>query len=329
MKESDIRPSDLAAEVYELYKIEKERILAKIGNFVKVNCPACNDKKNILLFKKEGFTFVKCVVCETVYVNPRPTKEMLFEYYKTSLSGQFWSEKIYPKSEEARVKHLVLPRVKKIIDLCDKYNIPTDSIMDVGAGFGTFCEQMQRTGKFKEVIAVEPEANVARICVEKGLHVVEDFIENMHSKKVNVITSIESIEHIFEPREYINGIYEKLATGGLLFITTPNIKGFDIVILQDKSRNIQAPSHLNYFNPKSISVLLEDNGFEILEIKTPGKLDAELVRKKVLDGSISLDERPFLKHILIDEYKTYIDSFQQWLASNGMSSHMSVVARKK
>lgn len=329
MMESEIRPDELYDETMRLRKIDTEKILLKSKSFVKVCCPACNKVEYELFYKRDGFTFVKCSVCETVFVNPRPTKEMLFEHYATSLNTKFWKKNVYPKSEESRIKHLILPRVKKILELCDKYDVPTCSIMDVGAGFGTFCEQITKTGKFKEVIAVEPNLEKDKYSHKKGITVIQDFIENIAERKVNVITSFESIEHMFSPKEYLNSVSKMLAKGGLLFLTTPNIKGFDLNVLKDKSDSTMAPGHINYFHPKSISLLLENCGFEVLSIETPGKLDAELVRKKALAGVISLDSQPFLKCVLIDEWQTYMDSFQQWLASNGLSSSMSITARKR
>ena len=65
-----------------------------------------------------------------------------------------------------------------------------------------------------------------------------------------------------------------------------------------------------------------------MEISTPGKLDVELVRNKVLEGRISLDENPFLKRVIVEDYEKLGASFQYWLANNGLSSHMWVVARK-
>lgn len=223
---------------------------------------------------------------------------------------------------------MILPRVKKILELCDKYDVPTCSIMDVGAGFGTFCEQIKKTGKFKEVIAVEPNLEKDKYSHKKGITVIQDFIENIAERKVNVITSFESIEHMFSPKEYLNSVSKMLAKGGLLFLTTPNIKGFDLNVLKDKSDSTMAPGHINYFHPKSVSLLLESCGFEVLEVKTPGKLDAELVRKKALGGVITLDDQPFLKRILLDEWQSYMGSFQQWLSDNELSSHMWVVAKK-
>lgn len=328
MKENEIRADDFRAEVRRLYKLDQEKILSKKDKFVEVNCPACTKKDYKLFYKRDGFIFVECNLCKTVFVNPRPIQGMIFEHYRTSLAEKFWNENVYPQSEEARIKYIIMPRVKEVIKFCTKYKIPTGSFMDVGAGYGTFCEQIKKTNKFKQVIAVEPDPSPAESCRQKGLQVMEDFIENINTGQIDVATSVESIEHVFNPIEYINSLANKLNNGGLLFLTTPNIKGFDLLVLRENSDNTTAPDHLNYFHPESITLLLENCGFEILEIKTPGKLDAELVRNKVKQGIVSLDGQPFLQHILIDEGEKYSDSFQKWLADNGLSSHMSVFARK-
>ena len=330
MRENEIRADDLRAEGRRLYKIDQEKMLLKKDKFVEVNCPACDKKKYNFFYRRDSFIFVKCNFCETVFVNPRPTQEMVFEHYRTSLAEKFWNENVYPQSEEARIKHIVIPRVKEIINFCKNYNIKTEFFMDVGAGCGTFCEQVKKTGKFKQVIAIEPDPSPAESCRKRSIEVVEDFIENIPNnfEKASVITSVESIEHVFDPHQYVKKIYDLLADNGLFFITAPNIKGFDLLILKDKSDNTTAPDHLNYFHPKSIKILLERCGFKVLNIQTPGKLDAELIRNKVKQGIISLDEQPFLKRILIDEWENYSDSFQKWLADNELSSHMQVVARK-
>ena len=53
--------------------------------------------------------------------------------------------------------------------------------------------------------------------------------------------------------------------------------------------------HLNYFNPKSIEILLNNCGFEILIVETPGKLDVDLVKKALDEERIDLADNLFLK----------------------------------
>ena len=67
----------------------------------------------------------------------------------------------------------------------------------------------------------------------------------------------------------------------------------------------------------------------MLEVQTPGKLDAELVRKKVLAGEFELGGQRFLKQILIDKWQHVGEAFQEFLANSRLSSHMWIVARKR
>ena len=110
-------------------------------------------------------------------------------------------------------------------------------------------------------------------------------------------------------------------------MTCPNIHGFDNMVLKQISDTIDH-EHLNYFNPKSTSLLLKNCGFTIIEISTPGKLDAELVRKKVINKEFHLDDQPFLKNILITEWNRVGENFQLFLAENLLSSHLWIVSQK-
>jgi hypothetical protein len=67
---------------------------------------------------------------------------------------------------------------------------------------------------------------------------------------------------------------------------------------------------------------------EVLETFTPGLLDAELVRNKVLEGEFDLSTQPFLKKVLINEWDQHGAAFQAFLMAQGLSSNLWVVGRK-
>jgi hypothetical protein len=153
-------------------------------------------------------------------------------------------------------------------------------------------------------------------------------IEKVDLSRVDVITCFELIEHLYAPEDLLVRCHQLLGEDGLLVLTLPNIKGFDLLVLGHLSDNILAPQHLNYFHPKSISFLLRRLNFEVLELSTPGQLDAELVRKKILAGDFDSSNSPFLQHILVDRWEDIGSAFQEFLAGNGLSSHLWAVARK-
>lgn len=329
MKEEEIRPDGLVQEVKKLYAEDIKRLLTRKKEFIEVPCPACESRNYQTAFDKFGFTFVICEDCETMFINPRPTFEILSDYYATAKSYKYWNDYIFPASEHSRRKNIFAPRAARVVEICKQHNLRTNILVDVGAGFGTFCEEIKKVGLFKRIIAVEPTPNLAETCRKRGLEVIQKPIEEVsfENETVNVITNFEVIEHLFSPKDFLLSCSSVLPKGGVLILTCPNVKGFDIVVLKESSNSVD-PEHLNYFNLSSISQLLKNCGFEVIERLTPGQLDAELVRKKALNDEFNISNHPFLKQILLDEWDTVGCSFQQFLADNLLSSHMWVVAKK-
>lgn len=329
LKESEIRPDELMQAQAERLAADIRRLLQHKHEFVTVNCPACGSAESHKAYEKYEIQFVVCEQCETLYANPRPRPEHLEEYYLYSENYAYWNKYIFPASEVARREKIFKPRVQKVIEICQKLNIQTNTLLEVGAGFGIFCEEMQKIGVFHKIIGVEPTPDLAETCRIRGIDVIEKPIEKIDfgNEVIDVIVNFEVIEHLFYPREFLVKCYELLADGGILIISCPNSKGFDIVTLGEKSSAVDN-EHINLFNINSLTMLLESCGFEVIEQQTPGKLDAELVRKQILLGEIDVSNQPFLKQILIDEWDKRGEAFQDFLSDNLLSSNMLLVARK-
>lgn len=330
LKENDIRPDHLMAGQAERFAADVRRLLTRRAEFVDVRCPACEGTQAAPAYEKYGLHFVVCSACETMFMNPRPTADLLAWYHATSENYSYWNRFIFPASEDARRAQLFRPRAERVVELCRQHGVPMQLLLEVGAGFGTFCEELSRLGAFERVIAVEPTPDLAATCRAKGLDVIDRPIEHVQLKDltVSVVASFETIEHLFSPREFVEGCATALAPGGILILTCPNVKGFDIQVLQALSGSVDV-EHLNYFHPASLSRLLSRCGFDVLEAFTPGKLDAELVRKKALAGQFDLSSQPFLRQVLLEEWDRVGGAFQRFLAEHGLSSHMWVVARKR
>ena len=101
--------------------------------------------------------------------------------------------------------------------------------------------------------------------------------------------------------------------------------GMDILALWEKSGGIHPPHHINFFNPKSIQILLERAGFETRKITTPGKLDVEILESSL--GEVFPDR--FWKYFMKQLNENGKNEFQDFLSKNKLSSHMMVVAQCK
>jgi uncharacterized metal-binding protein (TIGR02443 family) len=328
--EGSIRPDELMKENDRLHALDLKDLRKMRGRFVRVKCPACESKTSRPLWKKDGFDYVECVKCGTAYLNPRPTPEMLKDYYQNARNYVFWGKVVFPRTEEARRENLVRPRVGRILDICRRHGVHRGTLIDVGAGAGTFCEEMLKDKAFASVVAVEPTPDLAALCRGRGVEVIQLPVEEVETGAgtADAVVTFEVIEHLFSPKEFLDGCHRVLKKGGLLVLTCPNLKGFDVMTLGSISQVVDV-EHLNYFHPKSIADLLERHGFEVLEVQTPGRLDAEIVRKRSLAGLFDLRQHPFLWNLLVEEWDRLGAEFQNFLSDNMLSSHMWVVARKR
>ncbi len=326
--ENDIRPDDLMDGVRQAYQQDVEWLLERREQFIEVTCPACDSEYYDYAFDKNEFNYQKCRDCQTVYISPRPSLSLISEFYENSKGYKYWAENIFPASETIRKEAIFKPRVNEVIELCDSLNVKNDLLIEVGAGFGTFSQSMQEAGYFKEVISIEPNNELAKRCVEKGLQVINSVVEDVELEtNADVIVSFEVIEHLFSVNDFLRDCKNLLKDNGLAIFSCPNIQGFDNLTLGVNSSTIDH-EHLNYFHPSSLKLLFEKHDFNVIKVTTPGKLDTDIVRKYAIDNPGFLAAQPFLKMVLIDQWDTLGDNFQRFLADNNLSGHMWIVAYK-
>jgi len=100
------------------------------------------------------------------------------------------------------------------------------------------------------------------------------------------------IEHIREDKKAIETVYRILKPGGLLILGTPNegVWWWQLAYrLQPES--LKTSDHVHFYTAKTISAILEERGFHILEVKHLGwgpphwTLDSLIRRYKWVDDS--------------------------------------------
>lgn len=330
LTENEIRPQQFKEEQARRFRNDIARMLRRRAEFVEVPCPACGARKSTLAWKKYDLDYVTCDECQTVFINPRPSPAVLEDWYKNSENYAYWNDVIFPASEDARREKLFRPRAQRLVEMCRRHGVSGGTVLEVGAGFGTFGQEVTRLGFFSRFIAVEPTPDLAATCRKRGLEVIESPVEHVSlpDGSVDVVASFEVIEHLFSPRDFLKQCSRLLRPGGILLVSCPSIEGFDVMVLREQSMAVDV-EHLNYFHPASLSRLFNSCGFSTLEVQTPGKLDAELVRNAVLAGERSLDDDPFLKHVLIERWETLGGPFQDFLADHNLSSHLWLVGQKR
>ncbi len=126
--------------------------------------------------------------------------------------------------------HQINPiRTKFILDSLKLPNLNSLEILDIGCGGGILSEALAKLGGNITGIDMSQEAiNVAKLHADVSLNLeyhsisIEDFCSNNNTKKYDVITCLELLEHVPDPKDFIKNIRFLLKPGGKIFISTLN-----------------------------------------------------------------------------------------------------------
>jgi 2-polyprenyl-3-methyl-5-hydroxy-6-metoxy-1,4-benzoquinol methylase len=324
--EEEIRPEKVFNEYLLLTSKDVEDYFNKAERF-EINCPACGGKGDNWAVKS-GFTYKLCPDCLSIYVSPRPVMDAFNAYYTDSPSTKFWATTFYKVTESARREKLWKPKAQMIKDRIKLYeeNDPVKYIIDIGGGYGVFDEEIKNIMEIEAVI-IEPSVHLAKICREKGLSVVEKFMEEIQPGELpdgrKCYVSFELFEHLHDATVFLETVFNNMKKNDLFIFTTLSSMGIDIQLLGQHAKALSPPHHLNFLNPKSVSVLLQKNGFDVLEAITPGKLDVDILKK---NQQYIID--PFWKNLFAYYNEDELNQLQDFIANSGLSSHMMITCRK-
>lgn len=328
MKVSDIRPLDAMADQAAAMQYDIDWLAARKAEFVHVSCPACDGDEAVRLYEKYGLDHHKCGLCGTQYANPRPSAELLGEFYGQSKNYEYWAKFVFPASSEMRREKLFRPRAEAVAEAADKYlGEGPLGLLEVGAAYGLFCDEVQRSKRFARVVGIEPTPDLAQICRDLNIEIIESPYEKVSlDAPVDIVAHFEVIEHLFDPKAFLMWCRGQLRDNGLVVFTCPNVAGFETIVLGRESGAIDH-EHINMFTLASMTALLDRCGFDVLEAKTPGVLDVEIVQNAVADGLIEAEELgPIVTQLIAPERAT---AFQRFLSDNNLSSNMMIVAQRR
>lgn len=327
MRENDIRPEELRKKQQKYIKEDVKNLLSNRKSFVLVNCPACNSNTVKKTLKKNGFNYIECSNCGMLYMSPRPTKEILSNFYKNSVNYKFFNEYIFPATKVIRKQRIFLPRIKCILKVCKEKKIQQEAILEIGSAFGIFCEEIVKRKYFKNVVAIEATDALYMSSFINGVKVYNGLFEDLKIvEKFDVAVAFEVLEHVFSPFQFLKKLFLIMKDNSIVMLTMPNYDGFDIGVLGKNSVSIDH-EHLNYFTPHSITLLLTKIGFSEVEVSTPGELDVDLVKNAIQTKKIKTNH--FIEKLCSDKNSALQKKFQKFLKENNLSSHMMVIASKK
>ena len=234
-------------------------------------CPVCGSSKLKPFIKVNGyrvsekqFVIEECENCSFKLTNPLPSEDEIGKYYE---SDNYISHTSSSKSLFDAAYQMVRRRaIKSKLNLVSKY-VKKGVLVDYGCGTGSFLSFVKDQGW--SVSGFEP----SDIAISNGETNLKDEVkhprelDNVKEHSIDVFTMWHVFEHIYNPKDLLNKIKRILNKNGVLILAVPNPDSLDAKIYKENWAAWDVPIHHSHFNKKSMKILLENNGFKLVEVK--------------------------------------------------------------
>lgn len=325
MNEESIRPQRLFSKYLDLARDDALTLFSP-DDLSSIVCPACGSSTSKHEFDKHRFPYASCNSCFTLFANPRHSLESFQRYYTSSKSSSFWATDFYKETQEARTELLWRPKAKSILRYLDEHQASFQNVVDIGGGYGLFAQTYYQLTGTKPLV-IEPSPVMADVCRNRGLNVLQCFFEDIQPCDLptgpTLFLSFELVEHLHDPFKFFLYLSRLMKPGDSFIFTTLSSLGLDILTLWQDSDAVSPPHHLNFFNPQSITLLLDRVGLTTSSVSTPGLLDIDILLR-----SKQLIKNRVVYNQLVHSTREQLDNWQLFLQKNLTSSHMRVICSK-
>ena len=159
-------------------------------------------------------------------------------------------------------------------DECDRRPLAGKRAADVGCGAGLLAEPLARLGAEVTGLDAAPENIAAARIHAEGQGLAIDYrvgsVETL-TGPYDLVTSLEVIEHVNEPRTFVQGLVDAMAPDGLLILSTPNRTATSrllLIALGEGIGRIPRGTHDwdKFLTPEELRGLLRDQGLETVDM---------------------------------------------------------------
>jgi 2-polyprenyl-3-methyl-5-hydroxy-6-metoxy-1,4-benzoquinol methylase len=237
------------------------------------HCPVCGSASIEPVFSAkdytvsgEKFSIWQCRECTLRFTQDVPSVHAIGRYYKSEdyISHTNTSRGAVNKLYKA-VRKRTLKQKRQLV--CKVTSKKQGSLLDVGSGTGSFVKEMKDHGW--QVTGLEPDADARKVAKEHFNCELEDShkLFALAPDSFDAVTLWHVLEHVEDLTRYLEQLKLVLKSNGRLVIAVPNYTSLDASKYKGNWAAYDVPRHLYHFSPRSMRMLMERMGMQILEYK--------------------------------------------------------------
>jgi 2-polyprenyl-3-methyl-5-hydroxy-6-metoxy-1,4-benzoquinol methylase len=234
-------------------------------------CAICNVTDRTLVFRKNGraikrsFQIVRCRGCGHHYVDPRVSDEDLGSIYDDAYyRGRGFDTGIDFYSQPSPELLGSIERTIELVASIARRPLETMTWLDYGCGAGTQVLRAAAHGAAAFGYDMGPPARA--ICAQKGVKVLDDEELAEKAGTFDVVSAVEVIEHVTEPRAFLRTLTQLLKIGGILYVQTGN---WNLIRHVPGRPYVMPEGHLQYFTPSTMRRLFATSGLREANVPNP------------------------------------------------------------
>lgn len=213
-------------------------------------------------------TWVKCKKCGFTYRIQQLLPDeiaVLYKRYRNILMAKETPDQYFDRitslSDDESENMLRAKAFGRIIK--DFIKTDTKNHLDIGTGAGVFIHSFQRCNTGWNSFAFEVTPVFAETARKKlGIEVYEGFYRpSAFNKKFQLITILQVLEHIYDPRNTLRDITLDLDREGVLIIEVPSASNIGLLLPHHDMFSIP---HFCLYSIDTLQKLLQKSGFEVL-----------------------------------------------------------------
>jgi len=157
------------------------------------------------------------------------------------------------------------------LDRIEQYVQPPGRLLDFGCGWGFFLGVASERGW--EPYGLDPlPGHAVHARAKFGATAVTDILrdDTFPPDYFDAITAFQVFEHLPDPAGDLARLHRMLKAGGVILIEVPNIDTWGVRLLGPRHRHF-VQDHLTFFSARTLALLLEKHGFEVLSSYHPGR----------------------------------------------------------